>query len=97
MPTRATLRIALAVLLCLIHGATLANDRDRMDTDPTTATNGKVNNYCMGGGDDRKLIPFDGIIHNPFKQTTHFSCESEGGRPTFMPDLDPVIKDGKLA
>ena len=97
MPTRATHRTALAVLLCLIHCAALADNTDRNETDTTTATNGKINNYCLGGGDDRKLIPFDGIIHNPFKQTTHFSCESEGGRPTFMPDLDPVIKDGKLA
>lgn len=67
------------------------------DGDSITSTNGKINNYCLGGGDDRKLIPFDGIIHNPFKQTSHFQCEAEGGRPTFMPDLEPAIKDGKLA
>jgi hypothetical protein len=67
------------------------------EIDSVTATNGKVNNYCLGGGEDRKLIPYDGLIHNTLKQTTHFTCESEGGRPTYMPDLEPLIKDGKLA
>ncbi len=84
----------LAVVLCMsistaVHG--------QEDGDSITSTNGKINNYCLGGGDDRKLIPFDGIIHNPFRQTSHFHCEAEGGRPTFMPDLEPAIKDGKLA
>lgn len=66
------------------------------DQDVVTTFDGEVTNYCIGGGDDRKLIPYDGEIRNPFRETTHFGCESEGGTPTFMPDLDPVIKDGKL-
>ena len=86
---------SLAMFVVLSVGPISADARERGDA--ITSTNGKVNNYCLGGGDDRKVIPFDGIVHNPFKQTSHFNCEAEGGRPTFMPDLDPPIKDGKLA
>ena len=90
-------RICLVLLVVLgvvsISNAARAED----DGDSITSTNGKINNYCLGGGDDRKVIPFDGVIHNPFKQTSHFNCQAEGGRPTFMPDLEPAIKDGKLS
>ena len=75
---------SLTLLVVLTVGSTSASAREQGDA--ITSTNGKINNYCLGGGDDRKVIPFDGIIHNPFKQTNHF-----------MPDLDPPIKDGKLA
>lgn len=86
-----------ALIACTISMSALsAPSAPLADIDVVTTSDGKVNNYCMGGGDDRKLIPFDGIIRNPFRETTHFGCESEGGRPTFMPDLDPAIKDGKL-
>jgi hypothetical protein len=87
----------LPVLACMLTLSMSAAATAVDEVELVTTTNGKVNNYCLGGGDDRKLIPFDGEIHNPFKQTTHFGCESEGGTPTFMPDLDPAIKDGKLA
>ena len=80
------------VLFAAFAGTATADERDVV-----TTIDGKVTNYCIGGGDDRKLIPFDGIIRNPFRETSHFGCESEGGTPTFMPDLDPAIKDGKLA
>lgn len=86
------------VLLTVVGAASISTAvRAQDEADSITSTNGKINNYCLGGGDDRKVIPFDGVIHNPFKQTSHFNCEAEGGRPTFMPDLEPAIKDGKLA
>ena len=87
--------ISLAMFVVLSVDPASAGAREQGDA--ITSTNGKINNYCLGGGDDRKVIPFDGIVLNPFKQTSHFNCEAEGGRPTFMPDLDPPIKDGKLA
>lgn len=87
----------LVLLFVIVSGSISTGVRAQEKGDSITSTDGKVNNYCLGGGDDRKVIPFDGIIHNPFKQTSHFNCEAEGGRPTFMPDLDPPIKDGKLA
>jgi hypothetical protein len=80
--------------LCLAAATMNAAASDPFEV--VTTLDGKVTNYCIGGGDDRKLIPFDGVIRNPFRETTHFGCESEGGTATFMPDLDPVIKDGKL-
>ncbi|MBM4202866.1 MAG: hypothetical protein FJ194_01775 [Gammaproteobacteria bacterium] len=80
--------------ICLSSSAMVVVAEDPFEV--VTTREGKVTNYCVGGGDDHKLIPFDGVIRNPFRETTHFGCESEGGTATFMPDLDPVIKDGKL-
>ena len=94
MFTKFTPLVLLVVLVC---ASISADVRAQDEGDSITSSDGKINNYCLGGGDDRKVIPFDGLIHNPFKQTSHFNCEAEGGSPTFMPDLDPPIKDGKLA
>ena len=87
--------LVLLAVMGVVSNSTAVGSQDGGDS--ITSTNGKINNYCLGGGDDKKVIPFDGVIHNPFKQTSHFNCEAEGGRPTFMPDLEPPIKDGKLA
>lgn len=85
------------MFLLLLTALTASTNAQSDERDVVTTTDGKVTNYCIGGGDDRKLIPYDGVIRNPFRETTHFGCASEGGTPTYMPDLDPVIKDGKLA
>ncbi len=87
--------LVLLAVMGVVSNSTAVGAQDGGDS--ITSTNGKINNYCLGGGDDKKVIPFDGVIHNPFKQTSHFNCEAEGGRTTFMPDLEPPIKDGKLA
>ena len=53
-------------------------------------------NYCIGGLQDRKVIPYD-LIRRPMKETSVFGCEVGGGRAVYMPDLEPAIKDGILA
>ena len=52
-------------------------------------------NYCIGGLQDRKVIPHD-RIRRPMKETSVFGCEVGGGRAVYMPDLEPAIKDGIL-
>ena len=52
-------------------------------------------NYCIGGLQDRKVIPHD-HIRRPMKETSVFDCEVGGGRAVYMPDLEPAIKDGIL-
>lgn len=54
-------------------------------------------NICFGGLSDRRLIPHDEQIHNPFRQTTLLGCMVDGGEPAFMPELQPMFGDGKLA
>lgn len=56
-----------------------------------------LENYCIGGLENRKLIPQSGQVSNPFRQTTVLGCSVDGGVPTIMPDLIPAIRDGKLA
>ena len=53
-------------------------------------------NICLGGLDDGKLIPHDGNIDNHFRQTSELGCAIDGGVPAFLPDLAPLIPDGKL-
>ena len=53
-------------------------------------------NICFGGLEDRKLIPNNDRIDNPFKQTTLLGCAIEGGKPVFLPDLKPAIPNGVL-
>ncbi|MCP5178635.1 MAG: hypothetical protein H6993_16875 [Pseudomonadales bacterium] len=79
-------------LLLALAAPAIASERNTV-----SGTVGKTVNYCIGGSEDRKLIPQDEVVQNPFHETTQFSCQSEGGRPTYMPDLEPAIKDGKLA
>ena len=55
------------------------------------------NNICFGGLDNGKLIPDDGLVENPFRQTTELGCTVDGGTPEHMPDLAPLVPDGKLA
>lgn len=56
-----------------------------------------LENYCIGGLENRKLIPQSGQVSNPFRQTTVLGCSVDGGIPTIMPDLIPAVRDGKLA
>lgn len=55
----------------------------------------RTGNYCIGGEQDRKVIPHD-RIRQPLKETSLLGCEAEGGRAVFMPDLVPAVKDGVL-
>ncbi len=55
----------------------------------------RTGNYCVGGEQDRKIIPHD-HIRRPWKETSLLGCEAEGGRAVFMPDLVPAVKDGIL-
>ncbi len=92
--------VALALLLTTGSSVAAANVSASHET-PTRQDQNRVDvrksNICFGGLDDGKLIPDDGRIDNPFRQTSELGCAVEGGQPTFMPDLAPLVPDGKLA
>lgn len=88
-------RFLTLALTCLLAGAVVADSElSRQDTPGAQVPK---SNICFGGLEDGKLIPHDGKIHNHFRQTSELGCTVDGGRAVFMPDLAPLISEGKLA
>lgn len=90
----------MASVFTLILGLPASADLDRPSPDSVrtdSRVDSSLENYCIGGLENRKLIPQDGRVNNPFRQTTVLGCSVDGGVPTIMPDLIPAVRDGKLA
>ncbi len=98
--TRSPANLAVALVLALGVATPVVADLgtstpDSVRTDSRAEST--LENYCIGGLEDRKLIPQNGQVNNPFRQTTVLGCSVDGGEPTIMPDLIPAVRDGKLA
>ncbi len=87
--------LALAIFIATVPLTQLESRSDAFQETLAVHYHDRTGNYCVGGEQDRKIIPHD-QIRRPWKETSLLGCEAEGGRAVFMPDLVPAVKDGVL-
>lgn len=93
-----TLRLssALCIMLFASHAVAAAPPGSRDDGREARAQ--EPENYCLGGIEHRKIIVGEGLVLDPFKETTRLGCEVDGGDPRTMPDLPtPTSERQRLA
>ena len=87
-------RSAVGAGALMLSAMALAAEGPALDAPSTQAP---AANICFGGLEDGKLIPHDGVVRNHFRETSVLGCTVDGGEPAIMPDLKPLIVNGKLA